>query len=203
MIGVSPKNASRRLTGRVDRRGLPTCGVDPDAACSCRMGEGVNRRGRRTRTPAAAFFHAPPSRPAASACLAVARSIIVRAEAGVPAATHEASRSEISPSPRGIAAVRCGDTRLLPRRQPPQPRRGERRRHGSRDARAEGRSEHVPVEGAQGADSAGGAADTFIPAGASARVCLERACHRQPECDPCCRRRLERRAPSVSRRRAI
>ena len=28
-----------------------------------------------------------------------------------------------------------------------------RRRHGSRDARAEGRSEHVPVEGAQGADS--------------------------------------------------
>src|SRR5437870_6030262 len=43
-----------------------------------------------------------------------------------------------------------------------------RRRHGGRDARAEGRSEHVPVEGAQGADSPGGAPDTFLPPGASA-----------------------------------
>ena len=41
-------------------------------------------------------------------------------------------------------------------------------RHGGRDARAEGRSEHVPVEGAQGTDSSGGAPDTFLPAGASA-----------------------------------
>ena len=38
----------------------------------------------------------------------------------------------------------------------------------SRDARAEGRGEHVPVEGAQGADSAGGAPDPFLPPGASA-----------------------------------
>src|SRR5881628_1002954 len=39
---------------------------------------------------------------------------------------------------------------------------------GGRDARAERRSEHVPVEGAQGADSAGGAPDAFLPSGASA-----------------------------------
>ena len=37
-----------------------------------------------------------------------------------------------------------------------------------RDARAEGRSEHVSVEGAQGADSARGAPDPFVPQGASA-----------------------------------
>ena len=58
-----------------------------------------------------------------------------------------------------------------------------RGRHGVRDARAEGRSEHVPVEGAQGADSAGGAPDTFLPQGASARFCLAGAIHttgRQP-----------------------
>ena len=42
-----------------------------------------------------------------------------------------------------------------------------------RDARAEGRSEHVPVEGAQGADSAGGAPDTFLPPRASACFCLD------------------------------
>ena len=48
-----------------------------------------------------------------------------------------------------------------------------RRRHGGRDARAEGRSEHVPVEGAQGADSPGGAPDTFLPPGASACFCLD------------------------------
>ena len=46
-----------------------------------------------------------------------------------------------------------------------------RRRHGVRDARAEGRSEHVSVEGAEGADSAGGAPDPFLPAGASACGC--------------------------------
>jgi hypothetical protein len=38
-----------------------------------------------------------------------------------------------------------------------------RRRYGVRDARAEGRSKHLPVEGAQGADSPGGAPDTFLP----------------------------------------
>ena len=48
-----------------------------------------------------------------------------------------------------------------------------RRRHGVRDARAEGRSEHVPVEGAQGADSPGGAPDTFVPSGASACFCVD------------------------------
>ncbi len=48
-----------------------------------------------------------------------------------------------------------------------------RRRHGGRDARAEGRSEHVPVEGTQGADSAGGAPDTFLSPGASACFCLD------------------------------
>jgi hypothetical protein len=31
----------------------------------------------------------------------------------------------------------------------------------------QGRSEHVPVEGAQGTDSSGGAPDTFLPPGAS------------------------------------
>ncbi len=49
-----------------------------------------------------------------------------------------------------------------------------RGRHGGGDARTEGRSEHVPVEGAQGADSPGGAPDTFLPAGASARFGLDR-----------------------------
>ena len=43
-----------------------------------------------------------------------------------------------------------------------------RRRHGSRDARAKGRSEHVPLEGAQGADSPGGAPDTVLLKGTSA-----------------------------------
>ena len=42
-----------------------------------------------------------------------------------------------------------------------------------RDARAELRSEHVPVEGAQGADSSGGAADPFLPSGASAGFCVD------------------------------
>src|SRR5262249_20952478 len=46
-------------------------------------------------------------------------------------------------------------------------------------ARAEGRSEHVPVEGAEGADSPGGAPDTFLPRGASASFGLDRTanCH--------------------------
>jgi hypothetical protein len=34
------------------------------------------------------------------------------------------------------------------------------------NARAESRGEHVPVEGAQGADSVGGAPNTFLPGGA-------------------------------------
>jgi hypothetical protein len=37
----------------------------------------------------------------------------------------------------------------------------------------EGRSEHVPVEGTEGAHSSGGAPDTFLPAGASARFGLD------------------------------
>src|SRR5258705_13468669 len=37
-----------------------------------------------------------------------------------------------------------------------------------RDACAKGRSEHVPLEGAEGADTAGDTPDTFLPAGASA-----------------------------------
>ena len=48
-----------------------------------------------------------------------------------------------------------------------------RRRHGGRDARAEGRSEHLPVEGAQRADSSSGASDTFLSPGVSACVCLD------------------------------
>ena len=43
-----------------------------------------------------------------------------------------------------------------------------RGRHGGRDARAERRSEHVSVEGAQGTDSAGCAPDPFLPPGSSA-----------------------------------
>ena len=43
-----------------------------------------------------------------------------------------------------------------------------------RDARAEGRSQHVPVEGAQGAHSARGAPGTFLLEGASTCVCLNR-----------------------------
>ena len=46
-------------------------------------------------------------------------------------------------------------------------------RHGSRDARAEGRIEHVPLEGTAGADSPGGAPDTFLPPGASAGFDLD------------------------------
>src|SRR5437773_2559046 len=42
-----------------------------------------------------------------------------------------------------------------------------RRRHGGRDACAEGRSEHVPVEGTQGAESPRDTPDTFLPPGAS------------------------------------
>ncbi len=42
-----------------------------------------------------------------------------------------------------------------------------RRRHGVRDARAESRSEHLPLERAQRADSSGGAPDPFLPQGAS------------------------------------
>ena len=39
----------------------------------------------------------------------------------------------------------------------------------SRDARAECRGQHLSLEGAEGADSAGGAADPLVPARASAR----------------------------------
>ena len=44
--------------------------------------------------------------------------------------------------------------------------------HGVRHARTEGRSQHVSVEGTQGAHSAGGAPDTFLPPGASTGFCL-------------------------------
>ena len=45
-----------------------------------------------------------------------------------------------------------------------------RRRHGMCDAGAQGRSEHFPVERTQGAHSARGAPDSFVPARASACV---------------------------------
>ena len=48
-----------------------------------------------------------------------------------------------------------------------------RRRHGMRDARAESRSEHLPLERAQGAHSPGCAPNSFVPQGASA--CLTEA----------------------------
>src|SRR5437870_999758 len=47
-----------------------------------------------------------------------------------------------------------------------------RRQDRGGDPRAERRVEHVPVEGAEGADSAGGAPDTFIPAGAAPCFCV-------------------------------
>ncbi len=50
-----------------------------------------------------------------------------------------------------------------------------RGRHGGGDARAEGRSEHVPVEGAQGTHTAGSAPDTVLPPGASARFYVDRS----------------------------
>src|SRR4029077_3595665 len=50
-------------------------------------------------------------------------------------------------------------------------------RHGGRDARAERRGEHVPMEGAQRTDSPRGAPDTFLPPGASARFCLDGSVH--------------------------
>jgi len=43
-----------------------------------------------------------------------------------------------------------------------------RGRHGGGDAGAQGGGEHVPVEGAEGAHSAGGAPDSLLPAGALA-----------------------------------
>jgi hypothetical protein len=43
--------------------------------------------------------------------------------------------------------------------------------YGVRDARAKGRNEHLSLEGTQGADSSGGAPNSFLPQGASA--CLE------------------------------
>ena len=46
-----------------------------------------------------------------------------------------------------------------------------------RDARAELRSEHVPVEGAQGADSAGSAPDPFVPPGTSPCFRLDGGVH--------------------------
>ena len=52
------------------------------------------------------------------------------------------------------------------------------RRHGVRDARAEGRSEHVSLEGAQGADSAGGAPGAVVPQGASAGDGLDKTIRR-------------------------
>jgi pimeloyl-ACP methyl ester carboxylesterase len=48
-----------------------------------------------------------------------------------------------------------------------------RRGYGGRGAGAESRGEHVPVEGAAGADSAGSSADPFVPAGPSARQRLD------------------------------
>src|SRR5207302_11137893 len=51
------------------------------------------------------------------------------------------------------------------------PRAPLRRRHGVRDARAESRSEHLSLERAQRADSAGSAPNPFLPQGASA--CLD------------------------------
>jgi pimeloyl-ACP methyl ester carboxylesterase len=44
------------------------------------------------------------------------------------------------------------------------------RRHGVRDARAKERSEHLPVEGTEGANPSGGAPDSFLPQGAQAWV---------------------------------
>ena len=46
-------------------------------------------------------------------------------------------------------------------------------------ARAEGRSQHLPVEGAQGANSPGGAPDPFLPAGAP--PCLDRTAFKKRE----------------------
>src|SRR5206468_4287327 len=40
--------------------------------------------------------------------------------------------------------------------------------HGVRDARAKGRGEHLPLERTQGANSLGGAPNSFLPQGASA-----------------------------------
>ena len=59
---------------------------------------------------------------------------------------------------------------VLPDDVPAHPLRG---RHGVRDARAESRSEHVPVEGTQGANSSGGPPDPFLPQGASACIGVE------------------------------
>ena len=50
-------------------------------------------------------------------------------------------------------------------RHPGPPVRG---RHGDRAARAERRNEHLPVEGAEGEDTARGAPDSLVPAGAPA-----------------------------------
>ena len=57
-------------------------------------------------------------------------------------------------------------------RRPPAPLRA---RHGVRDARAEIRSEHLPLERAQRTDSAGSAPNPFLPQGAS--VCLDGGVH--------------------------
>src|SRR5437016_12352286 len=48
------------------------------------------------------------------------------------------------------------------------PRAPIRRRYGVRDARAKGRGEHLPLERTQGANSPGGAPNSFLPQGASA-----------------------------------
>src|SRR4029453_15356197 len=53
------------------------------------------------------------------------------------------------------------------------PRAPISRRHGVRDARAKERSEHLPLEGTQGANPSGGAPDSFLPQGASPRVIVE------------------------------
>ena len=55
-----------------------------------------------------------------------------------------------------------------------------RRRYGVRDARAESRSEHLPLERAQRADSPGGAPNPFLPQGASA--CLDAVNSRHGRC---------------------
>src|SRR5262249_17065458 len=50
------------------------------------------------------------------------------------------------------------------------PRASLRRRHGVRDARTQSRSEYLSLEATQGTDSPGGAADPFVPEGASPRL---------------------------------
>ena len=88
---------------------------------------------------------------------------------------HQARRLRVHRDARFRACLPDPDPGPAGRRPGAPVRRG----HGDRTSGAEGRGEHLPLEGIQGADSAGGAPGACLPPGASPRV--RRPLRRFPE----------------------